>query len=372
MVGSAAALGLAQLGYQVVLLEAFPAAEFAPEQKPDLRMSALAHASVQLLDDLGAWEAIQALRVQPYTHLSVWEADWSETTFSATEVGHEILGYFAENRITQLGLAATIAKQPNITVLNTQAVRVNSVAGKVWCADGQVIQADWIIAADGAQSQVRQQSGIATVGWQYDQQAMGITVKNYYRDDVYAERAQATTWQQFLPSGPVAFLPMHDQHASLIWYDDPQVLMELKTLDDAALKARIKAHFPAVVGEFSIIDKAVFPIHRMHAQQYIKDKVILIGDAAHAINPLAGQGVNLGFADVACLLKALANEQSLHRHYELPRRIANGQMMTAMDGFYHLFSNHNPVLKPLRNIGLFLAQRGGWAKKHVIKKAMGL
>ena len=120
------------------------------------------------------------------------------------------------------------------------------------------------------------------------------------------------------------------------------------------------------------MNQARFPLVRMHAQQYVKDKVILIGDAAHAINPLAGQGVNLGFADVRCLLNVIAEQKSLKRYYQLPRQAANAQMMNSMDVLYHLFSNTNAVLKPLRNLGLFLAQRGGLAKRQVIKHAMGL
>jgi 2-octaprenyl-3-methyl-6-methoxy-1,4-benzoquinol hydroxylase len=372
MVGSAAALGLAQLGHSVVLLEAFPANAFAPEQAPDLRMSALALASVQLLDDMGAWEHIKAMRYQPYSHLAVWEDTWAKTTFVAAEVGHDVLGYFVENRVTQLGLTQSLMAEANVTIVHAKAKQVNITKGEVVLDNGDSCQGDWIIAADGVHSLVRKQAGIATSGCEYDQQAMGITVRNHYADEQQAQQAQQLTWQAFKPSGPVAFLPMHDNHASLIWYDSPQRLAELEQLDNTELKDAIQAHFPDQVGDFTVLDKARFPLSRMHAQRYVKERMILIGDAAHAINPLAGQGVNLGFADVRCLLDAVADNKSLLRHYQLPRQAANRQMIHAMDGLYHLFSNHNLLLKPLRNLGLFVAQRGGWAKQQVIKHAMGL
>ena len=372
MVGSAAALGLAQLGHSVIVLEAFPAKEYSSEQGPDLRMSALAMASVQLLDDLGAWSHIQTMRVQPYSSLAVWEETWAKTQFDASEVGQSLLGYFVENRITQLGLAQAMQADEHITILNDKASSIDSSKAVVRTESGKLLTGDWVIAADGVHSQVRKQTGIATVGWEYDQQAMGINVRNHYASEEQAQAAQALTWQAFKPSGPVAFLPMHEHYASLIWYDSPQRLAELEMMTPQELTQAIKAHFPAEVGEFEILNQARFPLVRMHAQQYVKDKVILIGDAAHAINPLAGQGVNLGFADVRCLLNVIAEQKSLKRYYQLPRQAANAQMMNSMDVLYHLFSNTNAILKPLRNLGLFLAQRGGLAKRQVIKHAMGL
>lgn len=372
MVGSAAALGLAQLGHSVIVLEAFPATPFADQQPPDLRMSALALASVQLLDDLGAWSNICKMRVRPYTSLAVWEEQWSKTEFHAEDINQELLGYFVENRITQLGLAEALQDEPLITVLHDKAAKVIANTATVVTDGGITCNGSWIIAADGVHSLVRKQTGIATVGWEYDQQAMGITVRNHYTSQQLSEQFQSTTWQAFKPTGPVAFLPMHEDYASLIWYDSPQRLVELSSLSNDALKSEIKAHFPDTVGEFDVIDKASFPLVRMHAQRYVQDRVILIGDAAHAINPLAGQGVNLGFADVRCLLEVVANEQSLKRHYQLPRQAANAQMMNSMDVLYHLFSNTNALLKPLRNLGLFMAHRAGWAKHQVIKHAMGI
>jgi 2-octaprenyl-3-methyl-6-methoxy-1,4-benzoquinol hydroxylase len=376
MVGTAMALGLARLDKDVVLIEAFPAPAFEPSQPPDLRMSALAQASVEFLTDLGAWQHIETMRTRPYTGLAVWEHPLARTEFHAADIGAQRLGVFVENRITQLGLGAALAQYDNCRVIHSTVLSSDAKTGRVICTDGTHIKAQTIIAADGVKSGVREAAGITTQGWHYDQQALGITIKNHYSDVESENRGQSLTWQQFMPSGPLAFLPMHEDYASLVWYDTPERINELKILaeqaDKSDLHAAIRARFPNDLGEFEVLDCASFPLSRMHAVRYIKHNVILIGDAAHAINPLAGQGVNIGFQDVKCLLEVIAHEGNIVTEYEKPRQRANLQMMTAMDGFYVAFSNTNPVLKALRNIGLFGADKGGKLKHAVMKKAMGI
>lgn len=376
MVGTAMALGLARLSKDVILIEAFPAQAFSVEQQPDLRMSALAQASVGFLTDLGAWQHIETMRTRPYTGLAVWEHPLARTEFHAPDIGAERLGVFVENRITQLGLADALADNKHCRVVNAKVVSSDAKSGVVICADGTHIKAQTIIAADGVKSGVREAAGIKTQGWQYGQQALGITIQNHYPDSASAERGQSVTWQQFTPSGPLAFLPMHEDFASLVWYDTPEQINRLLKLaeqtDKTELHAAIRKQFPNDLGEFSVLNCAAFPLTRMHAVRYVKDKVILIGDAAHAINPLAGQGVNIGFQDVKCLLEVIARDGDVVAEYEKPRQRANLQMMTTMDGFYVAFSNHNPILKALRNIGLFTADKGGKLKHAVMKKAMGI
>ena len=376
MVGTAMALGLARLDKDVVLIEAFPAPVFNPSQPPDLRMSALAQASVEFLTNLGAWQHIETMRTRPYSGLAVWEHPLARTEFHAADIGAQRLGVFVENRITQLGLGAALAQYANCRVIHSTVLSSDAKTGRVICTDDTHIKAQTIIAADGVKSGVREAAGITTQGWQYEQQALGITIKNHYGDVESQNRGQSLTWQQFMPSGPLAFLPMHEDYASLVWYDTPERINELKILAEQADKsdfhAAIRARFPNDLGEFEVLDCASFPLSRMHAVRYIKHNVILIGDAAHAINPLAGQGVNIGFQDVKCLLEVIAHEGNMVTEYEKPRQRANLQMMTAMDGFYVAFSNTNPVLKALRNIGLFGADKGGKLKHAVMKKAMGI
>lgn len=392
MVGTAMALGLARLNKDVILIEAFPAAAYDASQQPDLRMSALAQASVDFLTNLGAWQHIETMRTRPYTGLAVWEHSLARTEFHAQDIGAERLGVFVENRITQLGLGEALSHYSHCRVIHSKVVSSDAQTGIVICADGTHIQAKIIIAADGVKSAVREAAGITTQGWQYNQQALGITIKNHYSDAVTAQRCQNLTWQQFTPTGPLAFLPMHDDYAALVWYDSAERISELKALaknkceteseteseerntngDKGALHSAIRAKFPSDLGEFDVLDCASFPLVRMNAVRYVKHKVVLIGDAAHAINPLAGQGVNLGFQDVKSLLAVIATEGDLIHDYEKPRQRANIMMMSTMDGFYLTFSNNNPVLKALRNIGLFTADKGGKLKHAVMKKAMGI
>ena len=235
-----------------------------------------------------------------------------------------------------------------------------------------------MIGADGAASQVRQSANIGVSGWQYRQQAMGITIE-------MTNPVDAITWQEFTPEGPKAFLPMFDNYASLVWYDSPDELKRLSTLNAAQLKQAIIEAFPSELikdgNDFTVIDKATFPLTRAHASRYVTDSVILVGDAAHTINPLAGQGVNLGFRDVETLLAvtgdgidltSLAFKSCLITSYEKPRQRDNGLMMSAMDGFYGLFSNDIGPIKWLRNQLLSVAQHFEPAKREVLKYAIGM
>jgi 2-octaprenyl-3-methyl-6-methoxy-1,4-benzoquinol hydroxylase len=207
-------------------------------------------------------------------------------------------------------------------------------------------------------------------GWQYSQQVLAIQIKTHGAQ-------QDITWQQFTPSGPVAFLPLYDGYASLVWYQQSDYIRQLKNLPKQKLKEQILVNFPSELGDFDVLELASFPITRMHAHQYVKNNVVLIGDAAHSINPLAGQGVNLGFKDVAELLEgfshtALVDDPNRLHTYEKKRRRDNLIMMSAMDVIYTTFSNHNFVLNVLRNVGLKLANKSGPIKRQVMKYAMGL
>ncbi|WP_420935643.1 FAD-dependent monooxygenase [Alteromonas sp. A081] len=423
MVGAALALGLAQQHYRVVVIEPNQPLTFEPEQGPDLRVSAISEASVILLKALGAWENIENMRLKPYVGLSVWDNPKHRTDFTAKSIDVPQLGYFVENRLLQLGCHQALAQYDNVTVIfndqvdnislssinpptpssNTAAItqtsdaavegsvdkpksgeeftrgiNINNQSVCVTLSSSTKINAKWLIGADGAKSQVRQFAGIGTSGWQYGQQAMGITVK-------MTKETQAITWQQFTPTGPKAFLPMFEEYASLVWYNSPDELKRLKGLNSTQLKNEVVDAFPDELtqneNDFSIIDKAVFPLTRMHASEYVKGRVLLIGDAAHTINPLAGQGVNIGFRDVQALLEVTAKHHdvmspvffnALKNDYEKPRKRDNVVMMSAMDGFYTLFSNDIAPIKWLRNKLLSVAEHAGPIKKEVLKYAIGM
>lgn len=380
MVGAALALGLAQQQYNVVVIEPFLPKPFSESDGPDLRVSAISDASVTLLEALGAWQHIKAMRVKPYTGLSVWDEPQHRTDFTAQSINVPQLGYFVENRLLQLGCLQALEQFENVTVITGQKVKRIALeqTATITLDDDTSIEAQWLVGADGANSQVRQVAGIGTNGWQYAQQAMGITVE-------MQKPVDAITWQQFTPSGPKAFLPMFGNYASLVWYDSVDELARLKSLNNMQLTTEIMSAFPQELtlnnNTFTVVDKAVFPLTRSHANSYIKGCSVILGDAAHTINPLAGQGVNLGFKDIEAFLSVTAKRIPLHsdafvsalkQDFERPRKRDNLIMMTAMDGFYTLFSNDVAPIKWIRNQLLSVAQRIEPAKKEVLKYAIGM
>ena len=388
MVGAALALGLAQQQFKVAVIEPYLPAPFNAETGPDLRVSAISEASVTLLKALGAWEHIAAMRVKPYTGLSVWDDPAHRTDFTAQSIDMPQLGFFVENRLLQLGCHHALKQFDNVELITGQTVQDIQLTNtaKVSLSNGRTIEASWLVGADGANSQVRKAAGIGTTGWQYAQQAMGITIK-------MENAVEPVTWQQFTSSGPKAFLPMFDNFASLVWYDSPDELKRIKSLKASQLESEILKTFPDELtrngNSFSVIDKAIFPLTRSHANHYVKGCCALVGDAAHTINPLAGQGVNLGFKDVETFLSVCAElkpfgsdnalsltdkvfSQRLISNYEKPRKRDNLVMMTAMDGFYTLFSNDVAPIKWIRNQLLSVAQRIEPAKQEVLKYAIGL
>lgn len=382
MVGAAMALGLQKLGFQIAIIEPNMPKEFSPDQAPDMRVSAISLSSEKLLTQLGAWQFIQQMRICPYKRLSVWDKPSCRTNFDCAAINQPHLGHIVENRVIQLGLHQALNMQDNVTLFesqNIQSIVIEHLA-TISFENGDDIQAKMLIGADGAQSIVRKSMNIGVQGWQYAQQALGIQIKTV------AEQ-QDITWQQFTANGPLAFLPLYDGYASLVWYNHAADIQHLKTLSKNKLKQHILQHFPSDLVDFEVLELASFPLTRMHANHYFKGNSVLIGDAAHTINPLAGQGVNLGFKDVAALLDVITKELTTHsketllvqahsnrwlKNYEKARRTDNLLMMSVMDGLYATFSNHHLPLKIMRNLGLKLAEHSGPLKNQAIKYAMGL
>ncbi|MEM6544158.1 MAG: FAD-dependent monooxygenase [Pseudomonadota bacterium] len=375
MVGGAAAIGLAQRGLQTLVLESRLPKPFTPDQPPDLRVSALNLGSFDLLRDLGVWERLEAMRLNPYRRMAVWEEN-GRCEFDSQELAMEELGYFVENRLLQLALLDEAVTYPNLELLSDVTIDDASFGrqARVQLSDGRAFTCQWLVAADGANSQMRSLADIRTRGWPYRQQVLAMCVKTAGKD-------QDITWQQFTPTGPMAFLPMYDNHAELIWYNSEQRIAELKALDNHALAAEVRAAFPVELDEFEILSRASFPIQRQHAAHYWRENLLLVGDAAHTINPLAGQGVNLGLKDVEALLELIdergrpsnrAELRELFQSYERKRRLDNFAMMSAMDAFYLGFSNDVTPLRTLRNAGLALANRLPIAKRQVLRYAAGL
>ncbi|MBL1378732.1 FAD-dependent monooxygenase [Zobellella iuensis] len=377
MVGALAAALLAPSGLSIRVIEARAPAAFEPGQAFDLRVSAISAASVRLLQQAGAWDAIVAMRAWPYRALEAREWQGFGTRFEARELDCDHLGFMVENRVIQLGLWQALAQWHNVVLdcpNGLAGLSRNEKGAELALEDGRRLQARLVLACDGAESRTRQFAGIGVTAWDYAQHCMLLSIEG---DALEAE----TTWQQFCPSGPRAFLPLGQRHGSLVWYDQKARIRELAALDHGALAQQVAAHFPPRLGAFQVLDKGHFPLRRRHANQYVKGAVVLLGDAAHTINPLAGQGVNLGFKDVACLSELMhraveggrdvASAELLER-YQCRRRPDNLLMQGAMDLFYQTFSNDLLPFKLLRNLGLKAAQHSGPLKNQVMKYAMGL
>jgi 2-octaprenyl-3-methyl-6-methoxy-1,4-benzoquinol hydroxylase len=211
-------------------------------------------------------------------------------------------------------------------------------------------------------------------GWQYRQNCMLINVETETPD-------QDVTWQQFFPSGPRAFLPLFGRQASLVWYDSPQRIRYLQTLNMKQLTNEVMQAFPARLGKVTALSSGAFPLVRRHAQRYVLPGLALVGDAAHTINPLAGQGVNLGYRDVAALLSVLEKaresgetwgSENVLLRYQRQRRLDNLLMQSGMDLFYTAFSNDLAPVKVLRNLALMTAERAGGLKTKALKYALGI
>lgn len=377
MVGAALACCLGGSELRVAVVEAQAPLAFSPEQPHDLRVSALSIASRNILDAIGAWQGVTARRYCPFRRMRVWETA-GETLFDSEDINSRELGYIVENRVTQLALLDRLADFANVELLMPVAISkidYNENNTRLFLDNGRQLQTRLLVAADGGHSRVRQAVGLGVTSWDYGQQALVIYVETAYPQ-------QDITWQRFLPSGPQAFLPLPGNFASLVWYQSADEVRRLQALEFAELKTELTAAFPQCLGEVKrILGVTSFPLRRQHAQHYVKRGVALIGDAAHMINPLAGQGVNIGFLDAAALAEVLMHarkqgkdiaDPQVLRAYENQRRHENLKMMTVMDIFYRAFSNDILPLKVLRNFGLGFAQRIPPLRNQVMKVAMGL
>jgi 3-demethoxyubiquinol 3-hydroxylase len=378
MVGAAVACSLGGSPLRVAVIENAPPQPFLPGQPHDLRVSALSIASKKILETVGAWRGIENKRVCPFRRMRVWETA-GDTEFCSDDIDYPQLGYIVENRVIQLALLERLTEFDNTTLILPAVIdKINYSASnpsELILADGRVLTTSVLVAADGGQSRVRQAVGLGVTSWDYKQHALVIYIETEYGQ-------QDITWQRFMPTGPQAFLPLTGHYGSIVWYHSPDEVNRMKALSHEELKNELVAAFPDALGQVNqVLATASFPLKRQHAQAYVKPGVVLVGDAAHMINPLAGQGVNIGLLDAAALGEVLCDavkrgkkpsDLAVLRRYEKMRRIENLKMMTVMDVFYQVFSNEILPVKILRNLGLGLAGRILPAKNKVMRSAMGL
>ncbi|WP_252177656.1 FAD-dependent monooxygenase [Endozoicomonas sp. 4G] len=393
MVGAAMACALGLKGIRVAVFDRTLPSAFKPDQLPDLRVSALSYASEQILKNLGAWPHMQAMRMCPYRRMAVWEKlhfpsgrelakRSNQTLFNAADIRHEQLGFIVENRVTQLALLRRLEDIESVSVFAPATIERMNLKGEkpeVMLQDGRRFTANLLIGADGARSRVREQANIRLSTREYEQQCLVATVE-------IEGGLQDITWQAFTATGPEAFLPLPDidgkSYASIVWYNLPENVRKLMKLSDGEFLEALSTTFPKELPRLvKLHERGSFPLARRHAMNYFTHSVVLAGDAAHTINPLAGQGVNLGFQDVAWLAEVLTDafqagespgDQKVLSRYEKARRTDNQVMMSTMDAFYLAFSNNNAPLKMLRNVALGIAGKSKPAVREVMKYAMGI
>ncbi len=344
----------------------------------NLRVSAINRASLKVFDRLGAFERMQQLRVSPFRQMHVWDSTGvGQIHFDSAELGLDTLGYIIENNVIQRALLDVAEQADSIDWICPGAIEsldVSEDLKRVHLADGRTLAAPLLVGADGANSVVRRSMGSELVRKSYRQQAIVCTVAT-------EQDHQQTAWQCFLPTGPLAFLPLADGCCSIVWSLDEARVEEMMALDDEAFSTRLGEAFEYQLGSATPVSaRAVFPLGHGHVDHYVGPGLALIGDAAHNIHPLAGQGANLGIMDAACLAEVISAALQQHRQwhalhtlrkYERTRKGDNRLMETTMTGFKYLFGNDNPVLTELRNIGLNIVDHTAAVKKLFINQALG-
>jgi len=392
MVGATMACLLADLPLRIALIDRGQlhidrnsSSEAADDFDP--RVSALTSGSARLLDDLGIWQSVLAQRACPYQRMHVWDAEGTgSVTFSAADIDEDALGTIVENSVVLAALYDHLREIDNLELLTGEEItdlgRVADGSGqRLRCDSGLEVTTDLVIAADGAASPVRTLAGMRTREWDYNHHAVVTTVKTELPHDFCAR-------QRFLDTGPLAFLPLttgqdeEQYYSSIVWSAVPALAEQVMAMDDQEFCAALGRAFEHSLGTVeSAAPRFSFPLRQRHAVDYVQDNLVLIGDAAHAIHPLAGQGVNLGLLDAAALAGVLRDGQAASRkvsdltvlqRYQRARKGHNMGMMWVMEGFKHLFSDQALPLRWLRNVGLSSVDRLGLVKNQLARRAMGL
>lgn len=385
MVGSTLALALEGCGLKIVLLDGGPLTlkPFAMQDPFEPRVSALSAASQRILQRVGAWPGIAARRVSPYSDMRVWDGSGTgQVHFCAASVHAEVLGHIVENRVVQDALLETLQARGSVELLagaRLEQLDRDADGWQLTLSDGRQLRTPLLVAADGANSAVRRLAGIATREWDYLHHAIVTSVR-------CAEEHQRTAWQRFTDDGPLALLPLErdgDRHwCSIVWSVTEDEAARLMALDDAAFCAALGRAFEHRLGEVRQVDpRLCIPLRQRHAKRYVQPGLALIGDAAHSIHPLAGQGVNLGLLDAAVLAEVLGaalargerpGDVRVLSRFERRRMPHNLAMMAAMEGFERLFQADPLPLRWLRNAGLKTVQALPEAKAMFVRQALGL
>ena len=379
MVGASLAQILAQADFQVALLERSELSIDWKEEEHDVRVSALNLGSQRMLSEIGAWSGIESRRVSHYTHMYVWDAgSRARIEFDCADFGRARLGTIVENGLVTYVLHKELMAASNVEVLpKTELERVyrDDSGVKLSLSGNQSLRCKVLVGADGAESSVRRMLGFKSSVKSFDQTAIVAQVSTELDH-------QKTAWQRFLHTGPLAFLPLSNGDCSIVWSCEQGLAAELMQLDEEDFTQRLTDAFEAKLGTVTQVGpRKTFALSSAQVIRYVDDRFALIGDAAHVVHPLAGQGVNLGMVDAAALAQVLvdarANNKDIGgrltlRRYERWRKGENLLMGYALAGIKRLFGTRSYSIEKLRGMGLRLVDMTAPVKYTFASKAMGL
>ncbi len=379
MVGAAIANALDGSDLTIGIIENHtPQMQWPPEHF-DIRVSAITRASQRFFENLGVWHGMEQRRVTPYNQMHVWDSTGGhgEIHFDAAEINEPNLGHIIENSVIQSALVERFADFDNIEfICPVNFTRLAFEKDHAWLEldDGKKLAAKLIIGTDGANSRVRQIAGISVKGWQYDHKAVVTVVKT-------EKSHQNAAWQRFLPTGPLAFLPLENGYSSIVWSTSPSLADQLVAMDVELFKQDLEQAFESKLGTIvEVGQRGAFQLKLQHTTNYTRPRLALAGDAAHAVHPLAGQGVNLGLLDAAALTEVVLEahqagqdigSHQILRRFERWRKGDNLAMLAAMDGFKRLFGNQTAPVQFMRHLGLNMTNRATPLKNFLVKYGMG-
>lgn len=382
MVGAGLACALATAGLRVALID-----RETPDSQTvagyDGRASAVAYGSAQVLKGIGVWQHLKG-DASPIWDIRVADGHVLDGVsplflhYDHLDIGEDPFGYIIENRAIRRALQGRCAELPTLSLhapVSVTSVQPGPGFSTIAIEGGEDIRAAVVIAADGKFSTLRDRMGIKVTGWRYDQTSIVCTVK-------HALPHNGVAVELFLPNGPFAMLPMTGDRSNVVWSEQSDLARDIAELDDDAFLGELKTRFGDWVGDIELAGpRFAYPLSLQHAETYIGDRFAMVGDAAHAIHPIAGQGLNMGLRDIAAMAEVLVDakrlgldlgQASVLRRYEEWRRFDNVLLAAVTDGLTRLFSNDVAPVRLARDVGLALVNKTPPVKKFLMRHAMGV
>jgi len=376
-VGAGAGALLARAGFSVTLLEPHPPAPLAQGSAPEVRVVALSRASERILRAAGAWPALEGPRLCAYERMRIWHESRPAAqalVFDAADVGEPNLGYILENRLLQRALLEAFTAAGGELRRSAFTGLKLTPEGVVLGTDSGDLQARLLIGADGMDSRVRAAAGLGATQGDYHQSAIVARVAT-------AREHENTAWQRFMADGTLAFLPLADGSSSIVWSADTRRAEALMALSPCGFEAELARGADHALGSTTLLsERFAFPLRRLRAEHYVTERVALLGDAAHVVHPLAGQGVNLGLLDAAALAEMVAQGARrredpgalvLLRAYERWRKSEVAAMAGAIEAFDRLLAHGSGPLARVAQAGLSSVNRSPELRRFFIRRALG-